>query len=53
MLAVSINGLALEFVQHQTYEICKAAFANNKDSRHFINEEFRAQFKTPDEYILR
>ena len=41
LLAVSLNGLALEFVQYQTYEICKAAFDNTKDSRHFINEEFR------------
>jgi hypothetical protein len=39
MNAVKQNGLALEFVEHQTYEICLAAVKQNGLALEFVEHQ--------------
>ena len=37
--AVSKNGLILEDINNQTYEICLAAVRNNEQAKYFIRDK--------------
>ena len=56
MMTVKKNGLMLQFIEHQTYDICMAAINQNIRAlqyvKHLTSEIYRAVVKIADDKVL-